>query len=101
VRVPRGLQELAIRVERVGEDLAGALGRVPTPAEIAEQVGATVEQVLEAREAGGAYRAISLDRPRDDDQDGEGIGEAMGAEDPGFRLAEDAATVRSLRGILS
>jgi RNA polymerase sigma-B factor len=101
VRVPRDLQELAVRVERVAEELAVGLGRAPTPAEIATHIGVTTEQVLEAREAAGAYRAVSLDRPRDDEEEGEGIADAMGAEDPGFRLAEDAATVERLLSVLS
>jgi RNA polymerase sigma-B factor len=101
VRVPRDLQEMAVRVDRVTEELGGDLGRAPTPAEIAEHIGATTEQVLEAREAAGAYRAVSLDRPRDDDEDGDGMAESMGIEDPGFRLAEDAATVERLMAVLS
>jgi RNA polymerase sigma-B factor len=100
VRVPRDLQELAERVERVGEDLTRQLGRAPTPSEIAEQIGVTDEQVLEAREAAGAYRAVSLDRPRDDDDEGDGVSESMGVEDPGFGLAEDAATVQRLMSVL-
>jgi RNA polymerase sigma-B factor len=101
VRVPRDLQEMAVRVERVTEDLARELGRAPTPAEIADHIGATTEQVLEAREAAGAYRAISLDRPHDDDDEAEGIADTMGVEDPGFGLAEDAATVERLMAVLS
>jgi RNA polymerase sigma-B factor len=100
VRVPRDLQEMAVRVERVADELSRELGRAPTPGEIAEHIGATTEQVLEAREAAGAYRAVSLDRPRDDDEDGEGISETMGIEDPGFGLAEDAATVERLMDVL-
>jgi RNA polymerase sigma-B factor len=101
VRVPRDLQELAVRVERVGEELTRSLGRAPSPGEIAEQVGATTEQVLEAREAAGAYRAISLDRPRDEDDETDGgMGDTMGIEDPGFGLAEDAATVERLMAVL-
>jgi RNA polymerase sigma-B factor len=101
VRVPRDLQEMAVRVDRVTDDLARELGRAPTPVEIGEHIGVTAEQVLEAREAAGAYRAISLDRPRDDDEDEAGIGDAMGAEDPGFGLAEDAATVQRLMTVLT
>jgi RNA polymerase sigma-B factor len=101
VRVPRDLQEMAVRVDREGEELARALGRAPTPMEIAEHIGITVERVLEAREAAGAYRAISLERPRDDDEDGEGIADAMGAEDPGFGRAEHAATVERLMSVLT
>ena len=70
VRVPRDLQELAIKVDRVTEEMSRTLGRVPTPAEIAEQTGDSVERVLEAREASGAHHAVSLDRPRDDEADG-------------------------------
>ena len=101
VRVPRDLQEMAVRVERVAEELSRGLGRAPTPGEIAEHLGATTEQVLEAREAAGAYRAVSLDRPRDDDEEGDGMTETMGAEDPGFHLAEAAATVEQLMSALS
>jgi RNA polymerase sigma-B factor len=87
-------------VERIAEELSRGLGRAPTPGEIAEHIGATTEQVLEAREAAGAYRAVSLDRPRDDDEDSEGMSESMGIEDPGFGLAEDAATVERLMSVL-
>jgi RNA polymerase sigma-B factor len=102
VRVPRDLQEMAVRVERVADTMARELGRAPTPAEIAEQIGTTTERVLEAREAAGAYRAVSLDRPRDDDEgEGDGMSETFGVEDPGFGLAEDAATVERLMRVLT
>ena len=102
VRVPRDLQELAVKVDRVGEDMGRELGRAPTPGEIAERVGATPEQVFEAREAAGAYRAVSLDRPRgEDSEEGDPFAEAFGVEDPGFSQAEHAATVERLMGALS
>jgi len=102
VRVPRDLQELAVKVDRVAEDMSRELGRAPTPAELAERTGSTLEQVLEAREASAAYRAVSLDRPRtEDEEDSESYAEAVGAEDPGFRIAEDAATVERLMRVLS
>ncbi len=100
VRVPRDLQELAVKVERLGDALGRELGRAPTIEELAQRTGVSAEQVLEAREASGAYRAVSLDRPRDDD-DEEGLGAGYGAEDPGFGLAEDAATVERLMRVLS
>jgi RNA polymerase sigma-B factor len=101
VRVPRDLQELAVRLEPTGEALARELGRVATPTELAERLGVTLEQLLEAREATGAYRAVSLDRPRDDDEDGDGLGAAFGIEDPGFGEAEDSATVQRLMRVLN
>ena len=101
VRVPRDLQEMAVRVDRVADEMARSLGRAPTPAELADEIGTTPERVLEAREAAGAYRAVSLDRSRDEDEEGEGVADVFGAEDPGFGLAEDAATVERLMSVLS
>jgi RNA polymerase sigma-B factor len=102
VRVPRDLQELAVRVDRVTDELARELGRTPSVGEIAKRTGTSDEQVLEAREASAAYRAVSLDRPRDDDEESDaGVGESFGIEDPGFGIAEDAATVERLMRVLS
>jgi RNA polymerase sigma-B factor len=65
-------------------------------------VGASAEQVLEAREAAGAYRAVSLDRPRgEESEEGDPFAEAFGIEDPGFSQAEHAATVERLMAALS
>ena len=102
VRVPRDLQEMAVRVDRIADEMSREVGRAPTPAEIAQRTGASLEQVLEAREASAAYRAVSLDRPRsDDEEDGDSYADAFGVEDPGFGLAEDAATVDRLMRVLS
>jgi RNA polymerase sigma-B factor len=102
VRVPRDLQEMAVRVDRIADEMSREVGRAPTPGEIAQRTGASLEQVLEAREASAAYRAVSLDRPRsDDEEDGDSYADAFGVEDPGFRLAEDAATVDRLMRVLS
>jgi RNA polymerase sigma-B factor len=102
VRVPRDLQELAVKVDRVGDEMSRELGRAPTPAELAERTGTTLEQVLEAREASAAYRAVSLDRPRsEDEEEGDSFADAFGAVDPGFGLAEDSATVERLMRVLN
>ena len=101
VRVPRELQELALRVERVAEDLTNRLGRAPTAAEVAAECGTTTEHVLEARQAAQAHFAVSFDVPRDEDEGGGYVAETLGAEDPGFRRAEDAATVGQLMAVLS
>jgi RNA polymerase sigma-B factor len=102
VRVPRDLQELAVRVDRVTEDLSRQLGRAPSIAEVAGSIGTTAEQVLEAREASAAYRAVSLDRPRDEEDDGDvGLADSVGGDDPGFGVAEDSATVERLMRVLS
>jgi RNA polymerase sigma-B factor len=102
VRVPRDLQELSVRVDRVTDELSRELGRAPSVAEIAERTSTSAEQVLEAREASAAYRAVSLDRSRDDEEDGDSpVSALVGIEDPGFGVAEDSATVERLMRVLS
>jgi len=39
------------------------MGRPPRASEVAEHLGVTEEDVLEAMDAGGAYRPLSLDAP--------------------------------------
>src|SRR4051794_7030954 len=96
VRVPRDLQELALKVDRAVSELSRGLHRSPTVAEIANAVEANEEQVLEALEAAGAYRATSIDAPRGSDEDAETLGDSMGREEHGFGLAEDRATLARL-----
>src|SRR4051812_37487473 len=54
VRVPRDLQELALRVDRKVTELSTDLRRSPTVDELAAVLGIDAEQVLEALEASAA-----------------------------------------------
>jgi RNA polymerase sigma-B factor len=97
VRVPRDLQELALRVDRKVSELSTDLRRQPTVKEIARAVGIEEEDVLEALEASGAYRATSLSTPRgNEDEAGETLGDTVGTSEDGFGLAEDRATLEAL-----
>src|SRR5512133_1012595 len=97
VRVPRGLQELALRVDKKVAELSGDLHRQPTVAEIAHATAATEEQVFEALQACGAYRAMSLETPRaGEDGAGDTLGDTLASTEPGFGLAEDRATLALL-----
>ena len=49
------------------DELALELGRSPTIQEIAARGGTTEDEVIEALEAGSAYRSTSLDAGRGDD----------------------------------
>jgi RNA polymerase sigma-B factor len=100
LRVPRGLQDLALRVERVADELQTSLGRAPTPGEIAQHLGITVEEVLEARDAAGAHRAVSLDGLHDN-RDDDPTADTIGCEDPGYDLAEDSLTIDHLMRALT
>ena len=101
VRVPRSLQELALRAQRESDRLAAEQGHAATAGQLAQRLGVDIEQILEAREAIGARRAAPLDRPREDADDDERPLCELGVEDPGFTTAEDAATVWQLAAVLS
>jgi RNA polymerase sigma-B factor len=97
VRVPRDLQDLALKVGRAVTELTVRLHREPTVPEIVAKVGASEEDVLEALEAYGAHKATSLEEPhRSDDEGGETLGDALGIEERGFACAEDRATIELL-----
>ncbi len=66
VRMPRGLQELSQRLGPSVADLHQELGRSPSVDEVAARVGLSREQVLEAMEAGAAFRTTSLDSSLED-----------------------------------
>src|SRR5881392_1036190 len=69
VRVPRRVQELHLRMGTVVNNLSQELGRSPTIPEIAQRAEVSVDEVLEAMEAGRAYRFTSIDAPTGDDDD--------------------------------
>ena len=87
VRVPRSLQERSLRVTKVTQELAQRLGRTPTPADIAEELDMTVEEVVEARGASTAYTSASLDAPVDNES-GWSLGESLGDDDNAIALAD-------------
>jgi len=70
VRVPRRVQELHVRINRLASDLTQQLGRSPTIAELASAARTSPEEVLEAMEAAQAYRSASLDAPGVDRDEG-------------------------------
>ena len=102
VRVPRDLQELALRVDHKRTELSADLQRQPTVGELAAALGLDEERVLEALEASGAYRATSLSLPRsNDDEAGDTLGDTVSTSEDGFGLAEDRAMLDRLLRTLS
>jgi RNA polymerase sigma-B factor len=91
VRVPRGLQELNIRVNKVIDELTAKLQRSPTIAEIAVAASSTPEEVLEALESSQAYNSISLQAspandPGDDDAT---LVDYLGGDEDAYDTMED------------
>ena len=94
VHVPRGVQERAMQVDRAVKELSGRLGHSPSVDEIAQQMDASAEEVLEAMEAGQAYEAVSLDAQRaGGDSEGDTFADSLGQEDERFEIVEYGATI--------
>jgi RNA polymerase sigma-B factor len=81
VRVPRGLQEDVLRVNRAVGELETELGRSPTPVQVAERLEIDLETVLEALTAGRAYRASSMEERVGGDADDLSLADTLGSED--------------------
>lgn len=60
VKVPRALQDLNVRLNRVIEQLTVELRRSPTIAELAAATEVSEEEVVEALESGRAYSSVSI-----------------------------------------
>jgi RNA polymerase sigma-B factor len=63
LRVPRGTKDLALRLCRAVDELPQRLGHSPTVQELAEHLGVSEEQVVEAIEVAQTRSAPSLDQP--------------------------------------
>jgi RNA polymerase sigma-B factor len=96
VRPPRDVQELAGRIDSHTTALQTELGRSPTITELARRTESTVEQILEAMQAGTARRAVSLDHPGHHPHDPDSRGLDIAMDETGFDSAENAALLDSL-----
>jgi RNA polymerase sigma-B factor len=94
VRVPRGLQELNVRLSRLVEELTVQLERSPTVPELAKAAGVEEEEVLEALETGQAYATLSLSAPTGgDDSDDLDPLESLGEVEHEYEVSEDRAVL--------
>lgn len=69
MQLPRGLQELNQKAYKLVDILTQKLGRPPTISELAQELGVSEEQVIEALEAANAYETISLEQEISADED--------------------------------
>ena len=99
LRVSRRAKELHLAVAAAVEPLTHDLGRPPRLDELARHVGGTVEDVVEAIEAGNAYRTAPLARRSSED----GVSEdspILACDDDGLAGADDRVALRELLGRL-
>jgi len=94
VRVPRGLQELNVRLSHLLEELTIQFERSPTIAELAKAASVEEEEVLEALESGQAYATLSLSAPAagDDNSDLDPL-ESLGELEHEYEVSEDRAVL--------
>jgi RNA polymerase sigma-B factor len=96
LHVPRDLQERTLAVSRETEALSKRLGRSPKVREVAQGLGCTVEQVLEAQEAAASYEAASLDAPTArEDEDAAALVDMLGDDDTAYELVESRDAIAS------
>jgi RNA polymerase sigma-B factor len=88
--VPRGAQDLALRVDRSARELTDRTGRAPTPDEIAAFLGIDLNDVLIGIDAATAHFSLSLDAPASgsDAPEPQLLGEQLGRTDGAFDLVD-------------
>ena len=92
IRVPRGLQELNVRLSQILETLTVELERSPTIPELAKAAGVSEEEVLEALESSQAYTTVSLSAPAGQGEEGElDPLESLGELEHEYAVSEDRA----------
>ena len=70
LKVPRRLKEISIKIADIKDDIYEKTGRVPTVNELAEIMGVSVEDILDAIESGRSYSTFSLDTDQEEGEDG-------------------------------
>ncbi|MFZ4515667.1 MAG: SigB/SigF/SigG family RNA polymerase sigma factor [Acidimicrobiia bacterium] len=96
VRVSRRAQEMLLEVNAATSELSQRLGRSPSVAEIAQSISVTEAEVLDALEAGAAYRTAPMATPGESDPDEIDLRMPPGEQDVELELADDRNLVRSL-----
>jgi len=98
VRVPRELQERAMKVQRYESELQARGAEAPTVQQLAEAAGIGAEAVLEAREAYRALHAGSLDAVARDtgEPDGATLLDTLGEPDDHYADLLDRSALDSL-----
>jgi len=96
IRVPRRLQELRMQIGSATAELTQRLGRSPTPRELAEDIGCTVEEIVEGIESSNAYSTLSLDAGDDSDDGAATMLDAIGVDDENLEHVEIRESIKPL-----
>ena len=103
LKVPRRLKEISIRILESKAVLQEQLHHVPTVQELAEHIGVTDEDILEALESSRAYTAFSLEQEMDEQSDGESfqLEKFLGDDEEGYDRFETSGIFEKVMAELS
>jgi len=95
IRVSRQAQELLLAIRTANEQLTHQLGRAPDDSELAQRLGVTKEDVLDARQADLVFSSYSLDAPLSDENEPALLADILGEDDPAVEHAVDMEAVNA------
>ncbi|MGD6857068.1 RNA polymerase sigma factor SigB [Bacillus infantis] len=103
VHVPRRIKELGPKIKTTVEELTTQLHRSPRVDEIADEIGVSEEEVLEAMEMGKSYQALSVDHSIEADSDGGTVTllDIVGNVDEGFEKVNQRMVLERVLHVLT
>lgn len=93
IHVRRSAQELLLELRKATEELTHTLGRQPGEDELAQRLGVSSDDLLEARQADMVFSTYSLDAPLSEREDPAQLGDVLGDEDADVEHAIDMEAV--------
>jgi RNA polymerase sigma-B factor len=100
VRIPRTVQERALRIRSAADELEQRLGRTAAVPDVARFLGIADEDVIEAVALGNVRTAISMEALNRPLSPGAAMHDRFGDDDPELENAETRAVVKSLLAAL-
>lgn len=100
--VPSRIKELGPKIKNAVEELTRELQSSPQISDIADFIGVTEEEVLEAMEMGKSYQALSVDHSIEADSDGSTITllDVVGGTDDGFERVNQRMLLEKVLPVL-
>lgn len=99
IRVPRRLQELSAKVNSATDELTARLQRSPSIEEVAEYLGTTADEVLEAMESSSAYSSVPLEaQGGNEDDDAPSVIDRYASVDGDLEASDDRIVLEEVIG---
>jgi RNA polymerase sigma-B factor len=98
VTVPRRVKELSLHLGDAREKLQAAEGKAPTVPELADYLGCSEEDVLEAMESGQTFRTYSLNQAieNEGEEGSTSLDKYMSINEQGYENFEDADLIQNV-----